>query len=280
MQLIETVRDMQLQSMSWRAAGWRIAFVPTMGNLHQGHLDLVREAARCADRVVVSIFVNPLQFDEADDYQQYPRTFEQDRRQLESLGIAAIFAPTEQEMYPAGREQTTRIEVPGISTELEGACRPGHFTGVATVVTKLFQAVLPDVALFGEKDFQQLLVVRKLVTDLNLPVTVQGLPTRRESDGLAMSSRNSRLNPAERQQAAQLYAVLSWTVEQLRQGRSDLPQLEEEACQRLETAGFHPDYVSIRDARNLAPVSPDSEQRIVLAAARLGQIRLIDNLRV
>jgi len=280
MQLFETVRDMQLQSMSWRAAGWRIAFVPTMGNLHQGHLDLVREAARCADRVVVSIFINPLQFDQADDFQQYPRTLEQDRRQLEKLGIAAVFAPAEQEMYPAGREQTTRVEVPGISAELEGACRPGHFAGVATVVTKLFQAVLPDIALFGEKDFQQLLVVRKLVADLNLPVMVQGLPTRREPDGLALSSRNSRLNPAERQQAAQLYAVLSWTVEQLHQGRSDFPQLEKEACQRLESAGFHPDYVSIRDARNLAPVSPDSEQRIVLAAARLGQTRLIDNLRV
>jgi pantoate--beta-alanine ligase len=280
MQLFETVRDMQLQSMSWRAAGWRIAFVPTMGNLHQGHLDLVREAVRCADKVVVSIFVNPLQFDEADDYRQYPRTLEQDRRQLESLGIAAVFAPAEQEMYPAGRDQTTRVEVPGISAGLEGACRPGHFAGVATVVTKLFQAVLPDIALFGEKDFQQLLVVRKLVADLNLPVTVAGLPTRRESDGLAMSSRNSRLSQAERQQAAQLYTVLSWTAEQLRQGRSDFLQLEKDARQRLEAAGFSPDYVSIRDARSLEPVSPDSEERIVLAAARLGQTRLIDNLRV
>ncbi len=251
-----------------------------MGNLHEGHLDLVREVVRQADRVVVSIFVNPLQFDDAGDYQHYPRTLEQDLRQLEELDVAVVFTPSEQEMYPEGREQITRVEVPGISEQLEGACRPGHFSGVATVVTKLLQTVLPDLALFGEKDYQQLLVIRKLVADLNIPVTIQGLPTRREADGLAMSSRNSRLTPTERCQAVGLYAVLTWTVEQLHKGRTDWEQLEGEAWRRLEAAGFVPEYVSIRDAESLEPVGFASSPRIVLAAARLGQVRLIDNLRV
>lgn len=280
MQVIRGIRDMQSQAMSWRAAGRRIAFVPTMGNLHDGHLGLVREATRQADRVVVSIFVNPLQFDDAGDYQHYPRTLAQDLQQLEELDVAAVFTPSEQEMYPDGREQITRVEVPGISEQLEGACRPGHFTGVATVVTKLLQTVLPDLALFGEKDYQQLLVIRKLVADLNIPVTIQGLPTRREVDGLAMSSRNSRLTPPERRQASGLYAVLTWTVEQLRKGTSDREQLEAEARRRLEAAGFAPEYVSIRDAASLEPAEPASSDRIVLAAARLGETRLIDNLRV
>jgi pantoate--beta-alanine ligase len=279
MQLIEQVRDMQLQSQSWRAAGWRIAFVPTMGNLHDGHLDLVREAFRQADRVVVSIFVNPLQFDETADFERYPRTLEEDLRQLSSLGVAAVFAPDERAMYPAGRDQTTRVNVPGLTEELEGAHRPGHFTGVATVVTKLFQAVLPDVALFGEKDFQQLLVVRKLVTDLNLPVTVVGLPTRREADGLAMSSRNRLLDSEQRRRAPQLYATLQWVAEQWQRGRQPA-ELEPAAVQRLLDAGFHPEYVSLRQVENLLPVTDSGAELVVLAAARLGDVRLIDNLRI
>ena len=279
MQLIEQVRDMQLQSQSWRAAGLRIAFVPTMGNLHEGHLDLVREAARQADRVVVSIFVNPLQFDEAADFERYPRTQDDDLRKLSSLDVAAVFAPDERAMYPAGRDQTTRVNVPGLPEELEGAHRPGHFTGVATVVTKLFQAVLPDVALFGEKDFQQLLVVRKLVTDLNLPLSVVGLPTRREADGLAMSSRNRLLDSEQRRRASQLYATLQWVAGQWRRGRQPA-ELESAAMQRLLDAGFQPEYVSLRDAEHLQPVTGSEGEVVVLAAARLGDVRLIDNLRI
>ena len=279
MQLIEQVRDMQLQSRSWRAAGWRIAFVPTMGNLHDGHLDLVREAARQADRVVVSIFVNPLQFDEAADFDRYPRTLKDDLQHLSKLDVAAVFTPDEQAMYPAGRDKTTRIEVPGVADELEGAHRPGHFSGVATVVVKLFQATLPDIALFGEKDYQQLLVVRKLVADLNLPLEVIGLPTRREADGLAMSSRNRLLKPELRRQAPYLYATLQWVAEQCRQGRQPA-ELESAAMQRLLDAGFQPEYVSLREAETLRASADANAAQIVLAAARLGEVRLIDNLRI
>jgi len=279
MLVIDNVRDMQLQSLSWRAAGWRIAFVPTMGNLHEGHLGLVREAVRRADRVVVSIFVNPLQFDEAADFEHYPRTFDQDLQHLSQLNVAAVFAPDEAAMYPEGRDNITRVEVPQLTSELEGARRPGHFTGVATVVTKLFQAVLPDVALFGEKDYQQLLVVRKLVADLNLPLEVIGLPTCREPDGLAMSSRNRHLGPAERRQAPQLYATLQWAAGQWRERRADLAGLEAEAMAKLSAAGFAPEYVSFRTAANLHPPAA-GEPLVVLGAARLGDVRLIDNLRI
>lgn len=280
MRVIDNVRDMQLQSLSWHAAGWRIAFVPTMGNLHEGHLSLVREAACRADKVVVSIFVNPLQFNEVTDYQHYPRTFDDDLHKLTTLGsVTTVFAPDETVMYPGGRNNVTRVEVPDLTTDLEGAHRPGHFTGVATVVTKLFHAVLPDLAVFGEKDYQQLLVVRKLVVDLNLPLEVIGLPTCREADGLAMSSRNLRLKPAERQQASQLYTVLQWVAGQWRAGYTDLAELEAGARARLSAAGFVPEYVSLRAAANLqAPVA--GEPAVVLAAAWLGEVRLIDNLRV
>ncbi|MFP3874438.1 MAG: pantoate--beta-alanine ligase [Thiohalophilus sp.] len=279
MRIFDAVRDMQLQSLSWRAAGWRIAFVPTMGNLHEGHLSLVREAARRGDRVVVSIFVNPLQFNDAGDYRHYPRTFDQDRQQLAALGVAAVFAPDETAMYPEGREAVTRVAVPQLTTDLEGAHRPGHFTGVATVVTKLFQAVLPDIALFGEKDYQQLLVVRKLVADLNMPVEVIGLPTCRETDGLAMSSRNGRLKAAERRQAPGLYATLQWVGEQWRAGETDLSALEAAAMARLADAGFVPEYVSVRDATTLRRPRAGAPA-VVLGAARLGEVRLIDNLPI
>lgn len=279
MQVVEKVRDMQLHSLSWRAAGWRIAFVPTMGNLHEGHLDLVREAARRADRVVVSVFVNPLQFNDAADFQRYPRTLNDDLAQLSKLNVAVVFAPTEQAMYPEGRETVTRVEVPRLTEELEGAHRPGHFTGVATVVTKLFQAVLPDVALFGEKDYQQLLVVRKLVADLNLPLEIVGCPTRREADGLAMSSRNRQLGADERRRAPRLFTILQWAAEQVRAGQTHFTELEAGAREQLTAAGFEPEYISIRCAVDLrSPVA--DEPLVVLGAARLGKVRLIDNLRI
>ncbi|MDZ7802796.1 pantoate--beta-alanine ligase [Thiohalophilus sp.] len=279
MQVFDQVRDMQLQSLSWRAAGWRIALVPTMGNLHEGHLDLVREAARRADRVVVSVFVNPLQFDDAADFQRYPRTLNDDLAQLSKLNVAAVFAPGEQAMYPEGRETVTRVEVPQLTGELEGARRPGHFTGVATVVTKLFQVVLPEVALFGEKDYQQLLVVRKLVADLNLPLEIVGWPTRREADGLAMSSRNRLLGADERQRAPRLYAILQWVAEQVRSGQTHFTQLEAGAWEQLIAAGFEPEYITVRSAVDLR-AAVVGEPLVVLGAARLGEVRLIDNLRI
>lgn len=280
MQIIDAVRDMQLQTRAWRAAGWRIGFVPTMGNLHAGHLRLVQEAQRHADRVVVSIFVNPLQFDEASDFDNYPRTLDADLQHLRQLDVAAVFTPAEQELYPQGRERVTRVNVPLLTEQLEGAHRPGHFAGVATVVTKLFNAVQPDVALFGEKDFQQLLLVHKLVRDLNIPIEVIGVPTIRESDGLAMSSRNGLLTAVQRQQAPELYRVLVWVRQACQAGSPDLGQLEKQAMTRLQQAGFQPEYVSIRDTDTLQPVSAATRQRVVLAAARLGQIRLIDNLQL
>ncbi len=279
MQVFDQVRDMQQHSLSWRAAGWRIAFVPTMGNLHEGHADLVREAARRADKVVVSIFVNPLQFNDAADFQRYPRSLNDDLLTLSKLNVSAVFAPDEQAMYPEGRESVTRVEVPGLTEELEGRQRPGHFTGVATVVTKLFQAVLPDLALFGEKDYQQLLVVRKLAADLNLPLEIVGWPTRREPDGLALSSRNQQLSVDERERAPQLFAALQRVAEQVRGGQGPFSALESKAREQLVAAGFVPEYVSIRSATDLRlPVA--GEPLVVLGAARLGTLRLMDNLRI
>jgi pantoate--beta-alanine ligase len=280
MQLIDSPRAMQAQARSWRAAGWRIAFVPTMGNLHAGHLSLVRAAAQQADRVVVSIFVNPLQFNDVADFQHYPRTLEADLASLQPLQPAAVFVPDERQMYPAGRTSVTRVEVPQLGEMLEGAARPGHFSGMATVVSKLFNCVMPDVALFGEKDYQQLLIIRKLVADLDLPIRILSLPTVRESDGLAMSSRNSRLTTQQRRQALGLYQTLCWVNEQLRQAGVNLRELETRAEQRLRDQGLVPEYVSIRQAHDLQAAEPGMSGLIILAAAQLGEVRLIDNLRV
>jgi pantoate--beta-alanine ligase len=264
----------------WRRAGLRIALVPTMGNLHRGHLVLVGEALARADRVVTSVFVNPLQFGPAEDFDSYPRTLEQDAALLDEAGNHALFAPLEREVYPNGRDGCTRVEVPGLSDQLCGASRPGHFSGVATVVAKLFNMVQPDLALFGEKDFQQLLVIRRMTADLNLPVEIIGVPTVREADGLAMSSRNGYLTPAERALAPRLHATLRQAAEALRDGVG-AAEVEREALQSLAAAGFRPDYVSVRRRDDLAPVQGAAGGAlVVLAAARLGAARLIDNLSV
>ncbi|HDP89788.1 MAG TPA: pantoate--beta-alanine ligase [Thioalkalivibrio sp.] len=262
---------------AWRRQGMRVALVPTMGNLHAGHLALVARARELADRVVVSVFVNPLQFDRPDDLAAYPRTLEQDAAALDAVGADLLFAPAEREVYPAGGS-LTRIEVEGVTAVLEGAARPGHFTGVATVVAKLFNMAQPDVAVFGEKDWQQLLVIRRLVADLDFPVVIEGLPTVREADGLALSSRNGYLAPEERQRAPRLYATLVQLVEALRAGEDDIPRLEAQAGEALEKAGFRPDYISVRRAADLALPGPADRELIVLAAAWLGRARLIDNL--
>ncbi|WBA09064.1 pantoate--beta-alanine ligase [Salinivibrio kushneri] len=280
MQVISEVAPLRDQVGQWQKAAKRIAFVPTMGNLHQGHLTLVRKAREQGDVVVVSIFVNPMQFDRADDLANYPRTLDDDLAKLREEGVDLVFTPTADTLYPHGLDAHTTVEVPRLSTMLEGASRPGHFRGVATVVSKLFNLVQPTVACFGEKDFQQLAVIRKLVADMAMPIEVIGVPTVRESDGLAMSSRNNNLTVDERQRAPVLAKTMRWMSAQMRNGRRDLDDLIEDAHDQLRAAGLQPDEFYIRDATSLAHVTEDSRQAVILVAAYLGNTRLIDNLMV
>lgn len=253
-----------------------------MGNLHRGHVRLVERAGELADHAVASIFVNPLQFGPNEDFEKYPRTLAADAAKLAAAGCALLFAPSVDEMYPGGREHHVTVTVPGLSDILCGQFRPGHFTGVATVVAKLFGQVLPDVALFGEKDYQQLVVVRRMAHDLGLPVQVLGEPTVREPDGLALSSRNQYLKPDERIRAPMIHETLSWAVNELRADaatRKDARSVESACMERLKDAGLKPDYVSVRSADDLGPPSEGASLR-VLTAAWLGGARLIDNLPV
>jgi len=260
--------------------GQRIAFVPTMGNLHDGHLQLVRRARELADVVVVSIFVNPLQFGAGEDLDNYPRTLAADREQLFAEGVSYLYTPDADDIYPEGLERHTQVLVPDLSETLCGSSRPGHFNGVATIVAKLFNIVQPDVAIFGEKDFQQLSIVRKMVSDLCLPVEVIGVRTVRDRDGLALSSRNGYLTAAERRIAPLLHETLASCRDAIACGFDNFLQLESHARMRLLQAGFEPDYFAIRDARTLRKVTEDTEEIAILAAARLGSTRLIDNLRL
>jgi pantoate--beta-alanine ligase len=277
---VETVADLRRSVAGWRAAGQRVALVPTMGNLHEGHLDLVRKARTLADRVVVTIFVNPLQFGQGEDFASYPRTLINDSDKLSGVKADLLFTPTVDEMYHRPQELQTKVEVPGLSALFCGASRAGHFIGVATVVCKLFNMAQPDIALFGEKDYQQLLVIRQMVEDLALPVEIQGLPTVREVDGLARSSRNGYLTDSERTIAPALYRQLQHTLTALKRGQSDFPALEQQAMANLESEGFRPDYYAIRRAENLAEPSRDDKSLVILAAAYLGKARLIDNIQV
>ncbi len=258
----------------------RVAFVPTMGNLHAGHLALVREARRRAGIVVVSIFVNPLQFGPNEDLGRYPRTLDADRKALQAEGVDLLFAPPVEAIYPIPLEQQTRVEVPGISDIHCGAARPGHFSGVATVVCKLFNMVQPDVAVFGKKDYQQLRVIQHMVRDLAMPVEIIGLDTVRERDGLAMSSRNQYLDPEQRRVAPRLYAVLRDGRTRILGGRRDWRALEKEMTAGLAADGLRPDYAAIVDAETLLPPTPQSRQLVILAAAWLGGARLIDNIEI
>lgn len=273
-----SVAGLRQRIKRWRDIQQRVALVPTMGNLHAGHLALVKRARQLAERVVVSIFVNPLQFGPKEDFGAYPRTPDADRLQLAAGGVDLLFTPEVEEMYPAGVDAVTRVEVPGLTGVLDGALRPGHFTGVATVVTKLFNMVQPDVAIFGEKDYQQLLVIRRMTTDLCLPVEIVGHPTMREPDGLAMSSRNQYLTRAERSQAPLLQRVLRETSLAIKDGKRDFPELQRQATQRLAEGGFRPDYVEIRHADTLDPAAAGDAHLVVLGAAWLGKARLIDNI--
>ena len=271
----------QLQSAlrSFRQNGQSIAFVPTMGNLHEGHLDLVRKARCLCDIVVVSIFVNPLQFGPNEDLDAYPRTMAADKEKLFSEGVQVLYAPDVAEIYPEGMSAQTQIHVPALGETLCGSSRPGHFDGVTTVVSKLFNIVQPDVAVFGEKDFQQLSIVRKMVTDLCMPIEIVGINTTRDEDGLAKSSRNGYLSDDQRLIAPALHQTLNSCREAIACGFDNFLQLESHARMQLLQAGFEPDYFAIRDARTLQGVTENTEEIAILAAARLGPTRLIDNVR-
>ena len=277
MQVVHSAAELAAQVAAWRAAGERIALVPTMGNLHAGHLALVAEARHRAPRVVVSIFVNPLQFGPNEDYGRYPRTLPEDARQLEAAQADLVFAPPVEEVYVNGFPPATTITVAPIGNELEGAFRPGFFTGVATVVAILFDLVRPDLAVFGEKDWQQLQIVRRMAADLRLGVDVVGLPTERADDGLALSSRNQYLSVDERSRAPALHRALRAIADGLRAGRRDFMALCDEQLPQLRAAGFTPQYLEVR-APDLSAPAVDADRFVVLAAAVLGTTRLIDNL--
>jgi pantoate--beta-alanine ligase len=276
---VTTVADVRAHVARWHEAHERVVFVPTMGNLHAGHMSLIEAARRHGDRFIASIFVNPMQFGPNEDFAHYPRTPSQDAQLLEAAGCDLMFSPEVGEIYPNGADNATRIEVPGISRILCGEFRPGHFEGVATVVAKLFHIVDPDAAIFGEKDYQQLIVIRRMVADLCLRVQIIGAPTVRESDGLAMSSRNQYLEPEERKLAPTIYRQLQQAVAALQSGIRDFAHIEGTGRAVLDGAGFRTDYFSVRDARTLAAARPDTVEFVVLAAARLGRARLIDNVQ-
>ena len=283
MQILSTIAELRAQVTAWKRAGERVAFVPTMGNLHPGHIRLVERARELAPRTVASIFVNPMQFGANEDYAGYPRTLENDGRQLEAAGLDLLFAPPLAEIYPRPLEQMTQVAVPELSAVLCGISRPTHFNGVTTVVTKLFNQVQPDVAVFGEKDWQQLLLIRRMVIDLDMPVEIVGVPIVREADGLAMSSRNGYLSVQERAIAPTLYAILQATAERLQRGERDYAGLEAEAKMRLAAANFRPDYFEIRGSNDLQRPTEETQaisDLRIFAAAWLGRARLIDNLAV
>ena len=277
---LHSIAELRQSLKSHRTNGQRIGLVPTMGNLHEGHLQLIDQAKASSDVVVASIFVNPLQFSAGEDLSNYPRTLEQDQEKLISRGCDYLFAPSDEEVYPHGREAQTQVEVPLISDLYCGESRPGHFQGVATVVTKLFGMVQPDVAVFGEKDFQQLMVIRRMTTDLSLPVEIQGAPIARNEQGLALSSRNGYLDEAQLKTAATLNATLRQVASELQAGNQEFRQLEEQAQQQLEEVGFKRDYYHICRRYDLQPANTGDKELVVIAAAYLGAARLIDNMQI
>jgi pantoate--beta-alanine ligase len=276
MLFIESIIPLREQLASWKRSGQRIALVPTMGNLHAGHLSLVERAKTAADRTIVSIFVNPTQFVAGEDFASYPRTLDQDQARLAGTGTDLLFHPATEEIYSTNAEQQTVVTVPSLDSIFCGKFRPGHFAGVATIVTKLFNIVQPDVAVFGEKDYQQLLVIRQLVRDLCIPVQIIASPTVRESDGLAMSSRNAYLTAAERKTAPVLFQVLSRVNGEIAGGNTAYAEIEQRARDELNRAGFTTEYIAVRNAENLG--NAGSGDLVVLAAVRLGKARLIDNV--
>lgn len=278
MKVFHTVQGIRDAVRTERLAGKRIGFVPTMGNLHEGHLQLVKLAQQTCDVVVVSIFVNPLQFGLNEDWEKYPRTIQNDIAKLEGVGCDYLFNPTESEIYPNGMADQTRVVVPTMTDILCGASRPGHFEGVTTVVSKLFHIVLPDEAVFGIKDYQQLAVIRRMAEDLCIPVEITAAPIARDHDGLALSSRNSYITEEERPKVMVLNATLNWASEQISDGHRDFQVLEQEGTKRIEAEGFKVDYFSICNAKNLEPAAIDDTELVILGAMYTSQARLIDNV--
>ena len=279
MPVFARAKDLRAHLATLRRDGARVAFVPTMGNLHAGHYSLVKLAREKADLVVASVFVNPTQFGPNEDFARYPRTPDADRNGLADAGCNALFMPTVDEMYPGGTGETVRVVVPALRDILEGAIRPGHFDGVATVVAKLFNLVQPDVAIFGRKDYQQLLVIRRMTRDLAYPIEIVDAPTARETNGLAMSSRNQYLDAAQRENAAVIHRTLQRMRDAVLAGDEKIASIEEAAASELVAAGFKPDYAVIRRAEDLAEVTEgEGSPLIALIAARAGSTRLIDNL--
>jgi len=280
MKLIQDIKELQAQLGEWRAEGDHVALVPTMGNLHVGHMSLVELAREHAERVVVTVFVNPTQFSEIEDFDDYPRTLERDTRRLKQGGADVLLAPDVDMMYPFGIEQCTVVSVPYLSEILCGSIRPGHFAGVTSVVARFFSIVQPDIAVFGQKDFQQQLIIRRMAADLSLPIKIITAPIVRDDDGLAMSSRNSYLSDDERAVAPKLYETLKTLGEQLQAGERNYDELEKGAYAALAMVGFAPDYVAVRRAEDLSNPDRDCDEIVVLAAATLGVTRLIDNVVV
>jgi pantoate--beta-alanine ligase len=280
METVTTISAVRERVHAWRSAGQRVVFVPTMGNLHAGHVSLIEAARRHGERFVASIFVNPMQFGPNEDFAHYPRTPRDDEQMLAAAGCDLMFMPDAAEIYPHGSERATRVEVPGLSRILEGEFRPGHMEGVSTVVAKLFHIVEPDVAIFGEKDFQQLTVIRRMVAELCMRVEIVGAPTLRDTDGLALSSRNQYLTAAERKLAPVIHATLEAAAARVRGGDADFASIERFGYGALEAAGLRPDYFSVRRADDLGVPGPGTRALVVLAAARLGRARLIDNVQV
>jgi len=279
-QVITSKEELRELHDTWRHHGEHVAVVPTMGNLHEGHLSLVELAAEHAERVVVTVFVNPTQFGKGEDFEDYPRTLERDTRRLKTLQADVVFAPSVDTVYPFGIDNATKVSVPGLTQNFCGASRPGHFDGVTSVVARLFALVAPDVAVFGQKDYQQQLVIRHMTTDMNLPIRIITAPTVREPDGLAKSSRNQYLSDEQRELAPQLYAAILHIGQNLQDGKRNFEELESDAVDTLRAAGFAPDYVAIRRAQNLEIPDRDCDEIVVLAAAQLGKARLIDNFVV
>ncbi|HCL5099762.1 TPA: pantoate--beta-alanine ligase [Salmonella enterica subsp. enterica serovar Orientalis] len=280
MLIIETLPLLRQHIRRLRQEGKRVALVPTMGNLHDGHMKLVDEAKARADVVIVSIFVNPMQFDRPDDLVRYPRTLQEDCEKLNKRKVDYVFAPAVEEIYPQGLEGHTYVDVPGLSTMLEGASRPGHFRGVSTIVSKLFNLIQPDIACFGEKDFQQLALIRKMVADMSYDIDIVGVPIIRAKDGLALSSRNSYLTAEQRKIAPGLHNVMNSIAEKLIAGNRELQEIIAIAEQELNEKGFRADDIQIRDADTLQELTETSKRAVILAAAWLGQARLIDNQSV
>jgi pantoate--beta-alanine ligase len=282
MKTISDIQSLRQQVKTWRMQDLTVAFVPTMGNLHDGHLALVKEAHKHADKVIVSIFVNPMQFGLSEDIDNYPKTLAEDQANLVKVKTDLLFTPTADIIYPKGYTDNSYVEVPNISHLYCGASRPGHFRGVATVVCKLFNLVQPDVACFGSKDYQQLQVIQTMVDDLSMPVKIVPVEIIRETSGLAMSSRNGYLTAEEMAIAPSLYQTLQWLSEQLRSSHQprDYAALVMQTCEKIDQAGLKTDYINLCHAQTLAPATPNDKEIVILAAAYLGKARLIDNLPV